>query len=432
MLSKRLNGVHVPHAKNTSDSVPTRMPAPDKVMISMAQHIGAPCTPTVKIGDLVKVGQVIGEGAGFVSAPVHASVSGKVTGLDDLLMPNGSFAKAVTITADHEQAVDESVVPPVVESFEQFTAAVRKSGLVGLGGAGFPTSVKLSPKDLSLVDTVIVNGAECEPYITSDNRTLLDSGEDVMEGIRLVKKYLNIGKVIIGIEDNKPQAIENMKKLSGGLEGVEVMSLPAAYPQGAEKVLIYHTAGRVVPEGKLPMDVGVIVINCTTIAFIAKYLRTGMPLVEKCVTVDGSAVRNPQNVIAPIGTPVGAIFEYCSGYKTEPKKNLLGGPMMGIAVPNDSFPLLKNNNAVLAFDAKDAAEKVETPCIRCGRCASVCPFFLQPAAIEKAYKTENVATLEALKVNLCMECGCCAFACPAKRELVLTNKLAKKMLREKK
>ena len=431
-MSKRLNGVHVPHAKNTSDSVPTRMPAPDKVMISMAQHIGAPCTPTVKIGDLVKVGQVIGEGAGFVSAPVHASVSGKVTGLDDLLMPNGSFAKAVTITADHEQAVDESVVPPVVESFEQFTAAVRKSGLVGLGGAGFPTSVKLSPKDLSLVDTVIVNGAECEPYITSDNRTLLDSGEDVMEGIRLVKKYLNIGKVIIGIEDNKPQAIENMKKLSGGLEGVEVMSLPAAYPQGAEKVLIYHTAGRVVPEGKLPMDVGVIVINCTTIAFIAKYLRTGMPLVEKCVTVDGSAVRNPQNVIAPIGTPVGAIFEYCGGYKTEPKKILLGGPMMGIAVPNDSFPLLKNNNAVLAFDSKDAAEKVETPCIRCGRCASVCPFFLQPAAIEKADKTENVATLEALKVNLCMECGCCAFACPAKRELVLTNKLAKKMLREKK
>lgn len=157
-----------------------------------------------------------------------------------------------------------------------------------------------------------------------------------------------------------------------------------------------------------------------------------MPLVEKCVTVDGSAVRNPQNVIAPIGTPVGAIFEYCGGYKTEPKKILLGGPMMGIAVPNDSFPLLKNNNAVLAFDAKDAAEKVETPCIRCGRCASVCPFFLQPAAIEKAYKTENVATLEALKVNLCMECGCCAFACPAKRELVLTNKLAKKMLREKK
>ena len=431
-MSKRLNGVHVPHAKNTSDSVPTRMPAPDKVMISMAQHIGAPCTPTVKIGDLVKVGQVIGEGAGFVSAPVHASVSGKVTGLDDLLMPNGSFAKAVTITADHEQAVDESVVPPVVESFEQFTAAVRKSGLVGLGGAGFPTSVKLSPKDLSLVDTVIVNGAECEPYITSDNRTLLDSGEDVMEGIRLVKKYLNIGKVIIGIEDNKPQAIENMKKLSGGLEGVEVMSLPAAYPQGAEKVLIYHTAGRVVPEGKLPMDVGVIVINCTTIAFIAKYLRTGMPLVEKCVTVDGSAVRNPQNVIAPIGTPVGAIFEYCGGYKTEPKKILLGGPMMGIAVPNDSFPLLKNNNAVLAFDAKDAAEEVGTPCIRCGRWASVCPFFLQPAAIEKAYKTENVATLEALKVNLCMECGCCAFACPAKRELVLTNKLAKKMLREKK
>lgn len=432
MLSKRLNGVHVPHAKNTSDSVPTRMPAPDKVTISMAQHIGAPCTPTVKMGDLVKVGQVIGEGAGFVSAPVHASVSGKVTGLDDLLMPNGSYAKAVTITADHEQTVDESVVPPVVESFEQFTAAVRKSGLVGLGGAGFPTSVKLSPKDLSLIDTVIVNGAECEPYITSDNRTLLDDGEDVMEGIRLVKKYLGIGRAIIGIEDNKPQAIENMKKLSGGLEGVEVVSLPAAYPQGAEKVLIYHTVGRVVPEGKLPMDVGVIVINCTTIAFIAKYLRTGMPLVEKCVTVDGSAVQNPQNVIAPIGTPVGAIFEYCGGYKTEPKKILLGGPMMGIAVPDDSFPLLKNNNAVLAFDAKDAAEKVETPCIRCGRCASVCPFSLQPAAIEKAYKTENVASLEALKVNLCMECGCCAFACPAKRELVLTNKLAKKMLREKK
>lgn len=431
-MSKRLNGVHVPHAKNTSDSVPTRMPPPDKVVISMSQHIGAPCTPTVKIGDLVKVGQVIGEAAGFVSAPVHASVSGKVTGLDDLLMPNGSYSKAVVITSDHEQTVDESVTPPVVESLEQFTAAVRSSGLVGLGGAGFPTSVKLSPKDLSLIDTLVVNGAECEPYITSDNRTLLDDGEDMMEGIRLVKKYLGIGKTVIGIEDNKPRAIEKMKALSNGLDGVEVMSLPAAYPQGAEKVLIYHTTGRVVPEGKLPLDVGVIVINCTTIAFIAKYLRTGMPLVEKCVTVDGSAVKNPQNVIAPIGTPVGEVFAFCGGYKTEPKKILLGGPMMGIAVPDDSFPLLKNNNAVLAFDAADAAEKIETPCIRCGRCLNVCPFSLQPAAIEKAYKTENVAALEALKVNLCMECGCCAFACPAKRELVLTNKLAKRMLKDKK
>lgn len=432
MSMKRLNGVHVNHAKHTTECLSERLPVPAKVVISMSQHIGAPCTPTVKVGDLVKVGQVIGDTTSFVGAPIHASVSGKVTAVDDLLMPAGQMVKAVTIQSDGEQAVSETVVPPVVENYDQFKAAVRASGLVGLGGAGFPTAVKLSPKDLSAVDYLIVNAAECEPYITSDYRTMMDSTEDVLEGVGLIRKYLGIKKVIIGVEDNKPDAVKKFEEMTSSDSDVTVMSLPARYPQGGEKVLIYNTTGRVVPEGKLPMDVGVIVINVTTVAFIAKYIRTGMPLVEKLITVDGSAVKEPKNVIVPIGTPLSDIFAFCGGFQEEPRKILLGGPMMGIAVPNTEFSLLKNNNAVLAFNEKDAAPPKESNCIRCGRCVAACPLNLMPAAIDTAFQLKNTDKLEQLKVNLCMECGCCSYVCPAKRNLVLTNKLAKKLLRETK
>ncbi len=428
MKRTRLRGVHVPHRKNTAGMAPVRMPVPETVTIPMSMHIGAPAVPVVKPGDAVKVGQLIAAPGGYVSSPVYSSVSGKVTKVDDMLMSTGGFMKAVTIETDGEQAVCEDLKPPEVTDFASFINAVRDSGVVGLGGAGFPTAVKLDVKDLSKIEAVIINGAECEPYVTSDTRTMLDDVEWIREGIELLQDYLMVKRVVIGVEKNKPECVKAMGDMAKEMPGVEVMALPPLYPQGGEKVLIYNTTGRVVPEGKLPLDAGAIVVNCTTLAAVAKYIMTGMPLVEKVVTVDGSAVREPKNVIAPIGASMQSLFDFCGGFKTEPRKVLYGGPMMGIAVPNTGFPVMKNTNAILALDERDAVLPEPTACIRCGRCVDVCPLRLMPAAIEAAYNKRDVDKLRALHANLCMECGCCAFACPAKRMLVQTNKLAKGLI----
>lgn len=430
MFRKRLHGVHVPHRKNTAKAVPERMPVPAIVTIPMSMHIGAPAKSVVNVGDELKLGQLIAEASGFVSSPIYSGVSGSVKKIDDMLMSDGRYLPAVTIETDGQQTLFEGLSAPKVTNSEEFLDAVRNSGVVGLGGAGFPTAVKLSVKDLSKIEAIIINGAECEPYITSDTRTMIDDADLVWEGIELLKKYMQAKRIIIAIEDNKPQCVRSFRKRCKAVDGVELKALPALYPQGAEKVIIYNTIGKVVPEGKLPIDVGAIVINCTTIAAIAKYIKTGMPLVEKCVTVDGSAIKNPKNVIAPIGTPIKDVFEFCGGFKAPAKKLLYGGPMMGIAVPDMDAPILKNTNAVLAFDEKDAVLPAETACIKCGRCAAHCPFNLAPADIETAFKLKNTEELAELKVNLCMECGCCAYVCPANRPLVQANKLAKAALRD--
>ncbi len=424
-----IKGVHVPHRKHTADCHPERMPIPKTVVIPMAQHIGAPAKPVVNVGDTVSVGQVIGEAVGFISAPVHASVSGTVKKIDTMPNSNGGTMTAITIESDGEMRPHESVVPPTVTNYDEFVAAVKVSGIVGLGGAGFPTFVKLSVKDLSKVECVCLNGAECEPYITADTLTMTDRKDDIFEGIQLLEKYLGVKKVIIGIEDNKPQAIAAMKELSAKDPAIIVKAMPAAYPQGGEKVLIYNTTGKTVPEGKLPLDVGCIVMNVTTLACIAEYVRTGMPLVEKCLTVDGSAVATPKNVIAPIGTPMKDVFDFCGGFKEEPKKVMYGGPMMGIAVPTIDEPILKNTNAILAFNTKDATLPDETPCIRCGNCINHCPLNLNPPAIAKALNSGDGAAIAKTKVNICMECGACVFVCPAHRMIVHRNKLAKAELR---
>ncbi len=428
MFLPRLHGVHVPHRKNTAGMAPERMPVPATVTIPMSMHIGAPAEPVVKVGDTVKVGQLIARTGGFVSSPVYSSVSGKVKKVDDMLMSSGRFMKAITVETDGEQAVYEDIKAPEVTDFQSFVDAVRDSGVVGLGGAGFPTAVKLAVKDLSQIEAVIINGAECEPYVTSDTRTMLDEVPWMEKGIKLLQKYLQVKRVVIGIEKNKPRCIEVLKGMAANLQGVEVMALPPLYPQGGEKVLIYNTTGKIVPEGKLPLDAGAIVMNCTTLAAIAKYIETGMPLVEKVVTVDGSAVKEPKNVIAPIGASMQSLFDFCGGFKSEARKVLYGGPMMGIAVPNTDFPVMKNTNAILAFDEKDATLPEPTACIRCGSCIDACPLNLMPAAIEAAYNKRNVDKLRELHANLCMECGCCSFVCPAKRMLVQTNKLAKGLI----
>ena len=425
-----LHGVHVPHRKNTQDQPAARMPAPAAVTIPMSMHIGAPARPTVKVGDLVKVGTPIAEAGGAVSAPVYASVSGKVTKIVDFLLSNGTTAPAVVIESDGEMTPDESLTPPVVDSRESLIEAVRESGVVGLGGAGFPTHVKLNV-DPARIEYLIVNGTECEPYITSDAYTMTERSADIAVALKALQTYMGVKNIIIGIESNKKKAIDTMKGMAAEL-GATVKVLPSVYPQGGEKVLIYHTTGRQVPAGKLPIDVGCIVVNCTTLAAIGTYLQTGMPLVDKCVTVDGGAVAKPQNVIVPIGTSMADLVDFCGGLKVAPSKVLYGGPMMGVAVPDTNQPIMKNTNAVLALTEKEAKLPRTTACIRCGACTNTCPFGLAPAEILKAYDKRDAARLDALDLTTCMECGCCSFVCPANRPLVQTNKLAKVYLREEK
>lgn len=424
----KLSGVHVKHCKNTAKMSAEPIAVPKTVNIPMSMHIGAPAIPVVKVGDEVKVGQLIGAAGQGLSAPVYSSVSGKVKKIDEILNIAGGQIQTVLVESDGLQTVDESVRPYEVNTREEFLDALSKSGIVGLGGAGFPTLVKLRA-DVSKIDTLLINGAECEPYITSDTRTMIDDAASVADGIRLVKRFLEIGNVVIGIEKNKPECISSMKKAIADIEGASVKPLPSVYPQGGEKVLVYHTLGRVIKEGGLPLDCGVVVMNCTTVAAVSRFIRTGMPLVEKCITVDGSAVKNPKNVIAPIGTPIKDLIDHCGGFAEEPRKALYGGPMMGMALTDFTAPVLKQTNAVLVFGKKEATPPPVTPCIKCGRCIEHCPFGLDPTAISKAYKESDPETLEKLKVNLCMECGCCSYVCPARRNIVQRNKMAKTLLR---
>ena len=425
MSRKNLNGVHIPHRKNTAGMQAIKMPPPATVTIPMSMHIGKPANCIVAVGDHVNVGQMIGEPGGFVSSPVFASVSGTVKKIGELLGSNGRMMQTVEIESDGLDARWEGIQPPKLETMQDFLDAVRASGLVGLGGAGFPTVVKLTVKNLDQIKCVIINGAECEPYITSDTRAMIDYSFDVIAGCRLLQKFLKVPCIVFGIEDNKPECIERYRELVSHEQNMEVMSLKAMYPQGGEKVLIYHVTGEKVPEGKLPLDVGAVVLNCTTISSIARYCRTGLPLVKKCVTVDGSAVKNPMNVLVPIGMRMKDVFEATGGFKEEPKMVLYGGPMMGIAVPDLEQPILKNTNAILAFGEAEATPPEPTACIKCGKCIAHCPLSLMPCEMETAYKKGNIERLMHLKVNLCMECGCCSFICPAHRPLVQTNKLAK-------
>ena len=410
------------------------MPAPKTVRIPTSQHIGAPAKLLVKPGDEVFVGTLIAEAAGYVSAPVHSSVSGKVVKIDEYLSSAGKKMPSVVIESDGKMTPDPAIAPPALESLDDFVNAVRASGRVGLGGAGFPTSVKLDAQKKGVINTVVINAAECEPYITSDTRTMLDDASDVEAGVRLIEKFISPEKIIIGIEDNKPECVAKMKEVFAQDALVTVAALPSKYPQGGEKILIYNTTGRIVPEGGLPSDVGVLVLNVTTVAFIAKYARTGMPLVEKCLTVDGSAIKNPMNVIAPVGTSVADLIEFTGGFSEEAGKVMYGGPMMGFALYDLSLPILKNNNAIVALNRRDAEPPRTVACIHCGRCVEHCPMGLNPTAFAKAMKISDepskVERLEDEKINLCMECGCCSFVCPSKRPLVETNRMAKADVRE--
>ena len=425
-------GVKVPHNKNTEDCKIIRMPAPDKVVLPMQQHIGAPCIPTVKVGDTVKVGQIVGDSDKFISAPIHASISGTVTKIADTVLANGRQAPAVTIESDGEMAMFEGIEKPVVNNADDFRKAIRDSGLVGLGGAGFPSHVKFALSPDKPIDTIVVNAAECEPHITVDYRECVDNTLYIIRSLMIIKEQLNIPHAVIAVEDNKPAAIEKLQKVAEevGDGSIKVMALKSKYPQGAEKMIVYSATGRKIPLGKLPADIGVIVMNVTSTAFIGRYLETGKPLVSRSLTVDGSAIIKPQNVRVPIGTSLNELIDFCGGFKPDLDKVIAGGPMMGTALVNTDVPIIKSYNAVLAFSKGTIPEKPDNNCIRCGRCSQVCPMGLMPTNIMRSVKARDFDGLKQSNVIACMQCGTCAYACPAGRPLVQYVVLAKDMLRE--
>lgn len=423
-------GVAVPHYKNTAGCSTVKMGVPEKVVIPMVQHIGAPCEPVVKKGDNVKVGQVIGSSDKYVSSPIHSSVSGVVSDISPRLYPGGVSVMTVEIKTDGKQEIHESVTPPRYSNKKEFLEIIRQSGLVGLGGAGFPAHVKLSPPPDKPVDTLIINGAECEPFITSDYRHIIENSDSIIEGIKMLIDVLEVKHVWIGIEDNKPEAIKLLSGITDEDSTIDVVKLKSRYPQGAEKMLIYAITGRKVPSGKLPADVGVIVMNVNSVSFISQHMKTGMPLIKKIVTVDGSAVKNPSNVEVLIGTPLEDVFNFTGGFKSEPRKVLMGGPMMGIAQFSLQAPVLKHTNALLAFDEADAKVPPESPCIRCGKCVSACPMNLLPLSLNFNVLKGNMDELHNLHINDCIECGSCSYVCPSKRHLVQSIRLGKAQLRQ--
>jgi electron transport complex protein RnfC len=423
-------GTHPPHSKKATESLAIeRVTEPKVVVIPMQQHIGAPCEPIVQVGDEVKVGQKIGEAKGFVSVPVHSSVSGKVVAVEPRLYSGGMAVPCVVIENDMQNTISEEVVPKgdiSNLSSDDIKTIIKEAGIVGMGGATFPTHVKLAPPPDKKVDTVILNGAECEPYLTSDHRLMLEHPEDVVLGLQALMKALGVTKGYIGIETNKPDAIEKMYEAAKGKDGIEVVALKTKYPQGAEKQLIYACTKREVPSGGLPADAGVVVNNVGTAAAVAIAIRTGMPLIERIVTVTGAGVNNPKNLLVKIGTSFRDIIEHCGGLKGSIGKLIAGGPMMGITQFSLDVPAIKGTSGILVLSEEEARLPEPSNCIRCGKCVEVCPISLMPANLSACSLANRYEQAETLNAMDCIECGSCSFVCPAKRPLVDSIRVAKR------
>ena len=427
-----LNAVSLP-VHNDSAEKPTETPAlPSKVIISLSQNMGAPCEPLVKKGDRVLTGQIIGDSNALISVPIHSSVTGTVVDETQILSVDGRVSNALIINTDAVSIMHESVKPPVITDKKSFIKAVRDSGSVGLGGAGFPTYAKLSfDSAKNTVDTLIINAAECEPYVTGDYREIIEDADSVLEGIELVMKYIGIPKAVIGIEKDKPKAIELLNSLleKRASTDITLKQLPLKYPQGAEKILIYQTTGRLIKEGELPLQSGCVVLNVSTVSFLAEYIKTGVPLITRRITIDGDAVNDAKNIFVPVGTPLEELIKFTDMRKT-PDRIIFGGPMMGCTVYDLQTPVTKTTGAVLFFGDSDETRIEESACIRCGKCIHVCSLNLNPYELNRAYDANNVPLLKKLHVGLCMSCGACSFVCPAKRNVCEKNQLAKRLIKK--
>ncbi len=411
------HGVHPPDAKSLTASLPTRrMPFPTEVVLPLSQHAGAPARPIVHAGDRVERGDKIAAADGFISAPVHASAAGTVRDLPLWPHPNGGFGPAVRIDVDvHSAQAPRARLLPHWEglSGKELIDVVREAGVVGLGGAAFPAYVKLTPREGTRIEVLVINGCECEPYLTTDHRTMVDYPERVHAGIRIMMRCLGVKRTLIGIEKNKPDAIEALRRTCPTDADVEVLPLTVKYPQGAEKMLIKALLDREVPSGGLPLDVGIVVQNVASVATIAEAFETGLPLIERIVTVTGEGVKKPANLIVPVGTKLTDLLAACGGLTDDAREVVLGGPMMGTAVANLDAPVCKGTTGVVVLTKKQVRRRRQYPCIRCGHCLDACPVFLNPQRLGSLALAGRDEEMEAYHLRDCMLCGCCSYVCPS-------------------
>jgi Na+-translocating ferredoxin:NAD+ oxidoreductase subunit C len=423
-------GIHPPENKFSADSPIRVLPLPESVSIPISQHIGAPSDPVVKKGDMVKTGQIIAKSSGFVSANIHSSVTGTVTKVDFIMDSSGYKRMAVTINTTEdiwEEGIDTSpdLVRNISVTASEIVEKTLKGGVVGLGGATFPSHIKLTVPKGKKADTLIINGVECEPCLTSDHRLMLEKGEELMVGIQLLMKSLNAARAIIGIENNKPDAISHLKTLAREYPGTEVVALQVKYPQGGEKQLIKALVNREVPSGGLPIDIGVVVHNVGTAFAVYEAVQKNKPLIERVVTVTGKKVTDPSNFMVRIGTPVTALIEAAGGLPDDTGKIINGGPMMGKALNTLEAPVTKGTSGILIIPEEEALRKPQVNCIRCGRCVNVCPMGLEPYLLASAAERKKWDLVENERILDCMECGSCSYICPSGRHLLDYIRLGK-------
>jgi electron transport complex protein RnfC len=429
------HGVHPPDSKSLTEHAPVRrMPFPDRIALPLRQHAGKPARCLVEKGDRVERGDKIAEAEGLVSVPIHASAAGTVVDLDWWPHPDGSMAE--TVIVDVEPFSPQIPRPRTVPQWEGLTpeevrAAVQQAGVVGLGGAAFPTHVKLSPPADQPIEWLLVNGAECEPYLTTDHRTMVEYPERVLFGVRIMMQCLGVARAVIGVEKNKPDAIAALERVLPDDLDVTVQGLTVKYPQGAEKMLIQVVTGREVPSGKLPMHVGAVVQNVGSIATIAEVFETGLPLIERIVTVTGPGVRKPGNLIVPVGTMLSDVLDFCGGVTDDAVEIVFGGPMMGTSQPDMRTPLIKGTTGVVVLTQEHVKPKRTYPCIKCGHCLDACPVFLNPSELGILAQAGRYEAMAELHLADCMLCGCCSYVCPSNIPLSQMFALSKRALRKR-